>query len=442
MPGSVRDAITVCRNLEIPHRWVDFLCILQGNREEWLHDSSQMDLTYLNSHLTITALEPANCKPGLLGNQLFSDQEQQPAFEKAVEFREIPAENYSLDRRGWCLQEALLPSRRLCYSGNEMSWECLCRRVCECGHYSWPDETEGSLFHEMEFGELSVLLKKTSLPVEPLPRTTAETAYSMGRKLMWLREVDNPATVWRQVYSSPTTRTRELWRHLVVRYSQRTLSHRTDKLAALAGLTKLTINSIARDEGSPDEYFAGLWKREIGFDLAWRVERFPANLSNQNSHGSAQLIYFAPSWSWASSKPIKYDFSLPIWGWKYEPQVADQCALIRAECTPELPGDSTGPISYARIRLKGKISAVEVGVFPGVAKWPAIANDDRIRATQQRKPWRLFGRRTSELSRCLWILTLIQTLSQTKLEQLAPLEGSTNRDVAHGTTIARRSSTV
>ncbi|PQE05715.1 heterokaryon incompatibility protein [Rutstroemia sp. NJR-2017a BVV2] len=382
MPGSIRDAIKVCRNLEIPHLWVDSLCIMQGNREEWLHDSSQMDATYLNSHLTITALEPANCKSGFLGNQLFGIPEQQPVFGQAVRYYGPAVDKYSLDSRGWCLQEALLPNRRLCYSGEEMSWECLCRRVCECSHYSWPDYTESSYFHELEFGELSALLKTTSLAVKPLPRRSPQTAYSMGRRLTWLRAFANAPTVSAQTYSFPTTRTRELWRHLVGRYSKRTLSHRTDKLAALAGLTKLTLSSIAREEGSPDEYFAGLWKKEIAFDLAWRVERFPADLSNQNYHDTSEQVYYAPSWSWASSTgSIRYDFSLPIWEWKYEPRAVDQCALIGAECTPELPGDSTGPISDGRIRLKGQLSAVEIGIPPRAGKRPAIANDDTIRAS-------------------------------------------------------------
>lgn len=361
MPKTIQDAVTVCRGLKIPYLWVDSLCIQQDNRHVWLEESSEMDLTYLNSYLTIAALEPASCKLGFLGRQSFSVK--RPDFYECEDEGRWPDPPRSLNGRGWCLQEEVLPNRRLCFNGEEMKWECLCHRMCECGHQAWSHAWEKEIYYEFGFGQLGAFLKRPLLPgVPPQIRETDLVPISTSRRRsQWLMSSGR-----QHEYSLTMTRTRELWRHLVSRYSKRALSHRTDKLVALEGMTRITLKAIEWEDGAPDENLAGLWRKEIHFELAWHVRDSKVGLLDSGSHVDDQEEYYAPSWSWASTdRPVRYSFSNIFYSRHSHltPSAIERCELVEAECITERAGASTGPVSRARIRLKGSLVAVELGML-------------------------------------------------------------------------------
>jgi hypothetical protein len=57
LPASFREAIITYRHLEIPHIWIDSLCILQSgltSQEDWLHHSEEMHRVYEHSLLNIS----------------------------------------------------------------------------------------------------------------------------------------------------------------------------------------------------------------------------------------------------------------------------------------------------------------------------------------------------------------------------------------------------
>lgn len=156
MPQTIRDAVMLCRALKLENLWVDSLCITQDDTDDWLQQSSEMKDIYANAHLTVAAEEPASCKLGFLGEQQFgkpgwqfeltthvSEEAGEPDNQillRPIKEGGTPDDEYercSLDKRGWCLQESILPSRRLCFNGKEMTWQCGRRRICECGHALW-----------------------------------------------------------------------------------------------------------------------------------------------------------------------------------------------------------------------------------------------------------------------------------------------------------------
>jgi hypothetical protein len=153
LPKTIRDTIHLCRGLKLENLWIDSLCIVQDDDESWLQDAAQMDQVYANSHLTIAGLEPYYCQGGILGEQKFGQPEWQrrivtdvavevggPGSEILLRPKAITEEismRSSLDGRGWCLQESILPNRRICFDGHEMIWECVSRKICECGHVRW-----------------------------------------------------------------------------------------------------------------------------------------------------------------------------------------------------------------------------------------------------------------------------------------------------------------
>lgn len=325
LPQTIRDAVKFCRGLKIPNLWVDSLCIVQDDRDSWLRDSAQMREIYLNSHLTIAADEPASCKLGFLGNQRFGSSEWQQRFITDIPvsaggpgneifirrngvYSEEQSERCSLDKRGWCLQESILPNRRLCFNGNEMTWECLCRRLCECGHTLWAPRSA-------RYGTLGASIKlRSSRPYED-------------------------------------------WRALVEEYSDRLLTQNTDKLSAVSGLAKEITNILHGAEGASDIYLAGLWKREFLSDLTWRVVSF-----GPESRGVQH--YRAPSWSWASvDGSIRYEFRKIVSIWKYKPRQKADCTVNEVTCQNTLPSDPTGPVIAAHAVLTGLLASVELAVL-------------------------------------------------------------------------------
>jgi hypothetical protein len=65
LPKTFRDAVTVTRELGIRYLWIDCLCIIQGDKDDWELESSRMADVYSNSYLNIAATEAKDCNGGL-----------------------------------------------------------------------------------------------------------------------------------------------------------------------------------------------------------------------------------------------------------------------------------------------------------------------------------------------------------------------------------------
>src|ERR1700712_4809159 len=50
---SFRDAVDICRRLNIDFLWIDSLCIIQDSESDWREQSAQMASIYQNARLTI-----------------------------------------------------------------------------------------------------------------------------------------------------------------------------------------------------------------------------------------------------------------------------------------------------------------------------------------------------------------------------------------------------
>lgn len=55
LPLTLRDAIRVTRALNIPFLWIDSLCIVQDDTEDWKREASKMESVYSNAEITIAA---------------------------------------------------------------------------------------------------------------------------------------------------------------------------------------------------------------------------------------------------------------------------------------------------------------------------------------------------------------------------------------------------
>lgn len=367
LPQTVQDALTVCTSLGMAYLWVDALCIVQDDADDWRSESARMMDIYANSVITVTAMEPDSCMKGFLGPQSLGTH----AFQHKINVH-VPSSlggpadhlfargdmvshpgKFSLDLRGWCLQESVLPPRRLVFDGIEMSWHCFERSMCECGHMD--ENSCGDFAH---------------LKMQP----------------EW---ADTSSSQLADVYSA--------WLDLAREYSQRHLTRSSDKLVAISGLAALLEKRVAGLEQQhgdkdvsvlahvkdfstgvtapryaasspfaatcgPGDYFAGIWKAYLVPSMSWTIDT--DLLARSNRHVQKRYSeYCAPSWSWASiDGPVRFPhMDVQVGRWDGQ-SVRLTCDVVVEDvrCVPVDPSNQYGALSSAFIQLTGPMVPVEL----------------------------------------------------------------------------------
>jgi hypothetical protein len=268
---TFRDAVQMTRRLGVRYLWIDSLCILQGDEDDWAKESMCMSAIYGNSYCTLAALGSADNNKGLcqvsnmaesIGSFVdlrFEHQQERPVNIRIFEQHQprgwqqaydgdcdaLRASDYSkqfspLRFRAWTLQEKELSLRTIHFGRDQLLWEC-----CEMkatAQRPWKEKNMGS--------------------------------FDTSRMLLRNVEGGNQRTM------------RWHWYALVQDFSCRSLTVNTDKLPALAGLAR---QYAACFPGS--RYVAGLWSTHLPVGLLWRTA---TSLSRRYTS------YIAPTWSWAS----------------------------------------------------------------------------------------------------------------------------------------------
>jgi hypothetical protein len=214
---TFRDAVDLCRRLEIYFLWIDSLCIKQDDAEDWKSQAPEMAGIYENAILTIAASMSVNGSGGLYA-------ENQPNYlsanglciqEQGTKFPTRPSislKAWPLLKRGWVFQERKLSRRMIHFGAEEVVWECKSDVARESGGYC-------------------------------SRRLLTTGADSLSAR----------------------------WKNYVRVYSELQLTFEKDKLIALSGIAKRTAKLFP-----DDRYIAGLWERTLLSDLAWHNSRYPA----------------------------------------------------------------------------------------------------------------------------------------------------------------------
>lgn len=258
LPKTFQDAVLVTHRLKYRYLWIDALCIIQDDPNDWSHEAGTMCNVYRNAVITIAATSSEDSHGGLLkpARKYHGFRVYHPDRNKKVYFREHQAHahhtGYSrggfglynastgqsnippLLKRAWVFQERHL-SPRMIHFGNEIVWECRERTTCECGALN-----------------ANIPAVKGGLHTQP----------------------------------APTAKAAEIWRNIVISYSQLKLSKHEDILSALAGLARQHAQS------RNIRYLAGIWDDDLLHYLTWHVDEYPVP--------PCASIYCAPSWSWAA----------------------------------------------------------------------------------------------------------------------------------------------
>ncbi|KAL6819075.1 heterokaryon incompatibility domain-containing protein [Trichoderma camerunense] len=212
LPKTFQDAVIVTRQLGIRYLWIDSLCIIQGDKSDWMKESARMAEVYQNAYLVIAASGAANPKEGCFSTKRrcsttvevpYYSAEGQVAGSIKLSMRIHGKESPSwgpLSERGWVLQEWLLARRVLHYMPSGMSWKC----------------------KTLESGE--------------------RYDYDMMQ------------------YSRS-------WETILWQYSHRKLTHKEDRLAALEGLAQVFL------EETNDRYSLGIFESRIPEHLLWMMKK-------------------------------------------------------------------------------------------------------------------------------------------------------------------------
>lgn len=339
LPKTFQDAIEITRKLGIRYLWIDCLCIIQDDPQDWEREAPAMTHVYRNAHITISASASSDshsgCFPARKGeahvslsmrslgydtprvlsesaihtmeyehqsrpglrNQIHLYDEWLPGSLSSNPQRDLigffgkrvdPVAEQPLSSRGWTLQERLLAPRVVHYAEDQIYFECEMEMRSECGFRA--ANTKFSLQHCLDTHRI------------PLEQHGVEK--DRGLSLAPGRGTN--------LGGSP--RQEGGWLSLVEEYSRRQLSVSQDKLSAIAGVARVI------SEETKDTYIAGVWASHLLEDIFWRVythvETFEDEGRDWNGRpvrgkligrSSVPTQYRAPSWSWASlDAPIKY----------------------------------------------------------------------------------------------------------------------------------------
>ena len=263
LPKTFQDAIWLADHLRIRYVWIDSLCIIQDNPDDWARESARMAGIFGNSFLTIAACRSANTSEGFLIDRPERTYFPIPArvgdlSGELLAFtmplghvgdnrRCVSLEDEPLTERGWALQERYLTFRTLHFGRSQIFFE--------CEHNFFPED-----------------------------RSFAEPLHSRVYALE-----DYPA--W-----SSSIICRQKWHKVIKQYSQRKLTIEDDKLPAVGGLARrFALETVSKNGTSipGNRYLAGLWWDNIIRDMCWRI--------NNHRHSRERPgRYRAPTWSWAS----------------------------------------------------------------------------------------------------------------------------------------------
>lgn len=256
LPLTHREAILTTLHLGIRYIWIDSICIIQDSHEDWQIESAKMGSVYSNAHLTLAATSSSSPDEGLhtpFTGARTVDIHGEPTYIRFESHLAIDASSEPLNTRGWTLQEAVLPSRLVCFGKEQWLWKCPGRYATEDGLIDGPRYIDNGL------------------PQWPALRH------------------EGPGEDGKNYFRN--------WYHLITNYSKRELTYGSDKPNAIAGL----VDMFQKQTGYT--YLAGLWQEDLAVGLTWEA----------TTKGVIREHHNAPSWSWLSVEgPIKgLDYKAP-----------------------------------------------------------------------------------------------------------------------------------
>jgi len=149
LPRSFRDAVVVARGIGVEYLWIDSLCIVQDDPQDWENEAKRMEQVFSAAYCTIGASSARSSAEGFLAPRTprpcvrlrvrapthtgtgETQRDRQLYICPAIDNFSQDVENSHLSRRGWVLQERALSRRSIFYTSTQVYWECGAGVHCE-----------------------------------------------------------------------------------------------------------------------------------------------------------------------------------------------------------------------------------------------------------------------------------------------------------------------
>lgn len=324
---TFQDAILISQHLGIKYLWIDSLCIVQDDEDDWEEQSGRMHQVYEGAYLTIAATRAhsgidgcfatRSCcqevRENIVVRRMLSHRQWIASY--ASIFYDFLANSKASETndteplllRGWCFQERFLSTRMLHYATEEMVWECKTTFDCECGDFI--DENYNG----------------------KQPAFKSDFAANCD------------------------------WGGVVERYTKTKITRDTDILEALAGVAAKAAEKNGR------HYLAGLWIEDFPKNLLWMSRNCGRSYHRPPS-------YTAPTFSWASRiGPVSLREQRYTLGPPNDDKRVYLVSLIKASCSTK-PQNPFGRVSSGFLRLRARLLAASLKTSPTETK-PSVRLD-------------------------------------------------------------------
>lgn len=134
---TIQDAVQITRGLKIRYLWVDSLCIVQDDANDWRRESAKMEKVYQSAYVTIVAASAKGGSEGCLQLRRADIEPVNiqltipPSNELCILAFKLHSSSVSesflsspWNQRAWCLQEYALSRRILHFFSDRVVWQC------------------------------------------------------------------------------------------------------------------------------------------------------------------------------------------------------------------------------------------------------------------------------------------------------------------------------
>jgi hypothetical protein len=216
LPKTFQDAVCIARSVNLRYLWIDSLCIVQDDFEDWTREAPQMGQLYNQAYLVIAASGSRDSSEGCFLPRIAPESSIDIPYVRddgvSDGYVQLSTKRYTvpmlpnrepLGERGWVVQEWALACRLVHFTAKGMMWYCRAldyHVMCEDGHM-----------------------------------LAATRSYN--------------------------------WDDIIDEYTLRKLTYMSDKLAAVEGIARMM------QQGRKDQYVSGFWTGEMPQQLFWVASR-------------------------------------------------------------------------------------------------------------------------------------------------------------------------
>ncbi|KAH7371306.1 heterokaryon incompatibility protein-domain-containing protein [Pyrenochaeta sp. MPI-SDFR-AT-0127] len=311
---NFKDAVMVARSLSIRYLWIDSLCIVQDDDQDWQKQAAEMGNIYEGAYLTIAATRASDASKGFLWRRPGSAYVSTtippfkvrvrpiiPHFGSAIQdsLAGYAGPNpHPLLARAWCFQERLLSIRILHFTSSEIMFECRSGSHCECNDRP---QLRDQPFKKL-FGKALKYLNDYELQVNDLGGIPKDLE--------------------------------QFWFSMLFAYHRTEITYPKDILPALSAIASRMPSSLL------GTYHAGLWSNTLPLSLCWHSPTISCRRPSNE--------YLSPTFSWASRVgPVMTMLS-------YVTEYTIDAQLLGIQTTPK-SFDPFGAVASGYVRLLGKV---------------------------------------------------------------------------------------